>query len=239
MNRIGKRGRTPLFPTAAKEWIEAEVGKSESTLRNYRQYVDSLTSEFKDRLVCDIDISDIRTLQRKRLKQGLGHRSVNYEVGVLRQILKTFRLWHNLSKDVDSLKEKHDIGKALIYEDEEKLYAACAASRSPALLPLFVLCLDTSLRATEAKTLRRDNLKLEWQDGVIRERRAGCHEIEDGGWCGTENPPEQESLQRADAVAFKISGDRPGCILYSPAIRSALGEMVAARSSMPSICENH
>jgi hypothetical protein len=97
INRIGKRERTPLFAIAAKEWIEAKVGKSESTLRNYRHYVESLTSEFKDRLVCDIDISDIRALQTKRLKQGLGHRSVNYEVAVLRQILKTFRLWHNLS----------------------------------------------------------------------------------------------------------------------------------------------
>jgi integrase len=167
VNRIGKRERTPLFPTAAKEWIEGKVGKSQNTFRNYRQYVDSLTSEFKDRLVCDIDISDIRTLQRKRLKQGLGHRSVNYEIRVLRQILKTFRLWHSLSEDVDWLREKHDVGKALVYEDEEKLYAACAASRSPALLPLFVLCLDAGLRATEAKTLRRCDLKLEWQDRVI------------------------------------------------------------------------
>ena len=89
INRIGKRDRTPLFPIAAKEWIEEKIGKSECTLRNYRQYVESLTVEFKDRLVCDIDISDIRALQTKRLKQGLGHRSVNYEVGVLRQILKT------------------------------------------------------------------------------------------------------------------------------------------------------
>jgi hypothetical protein len=67
---------------------------------------------------------------------------VNYEIGVLRQILKTFHLWHNLSEDVDWLREKHDVGKALVYEDEEKLYATCAASRSPVLLPLFVLCLD-------------------------------------------------------------------------------------------------
>jgi len=88
INRIGKRERTPLFRIAAKEWIDAKVGKSESTLRNYRQYVESLTSEFKDRLICDIDIADIRALQRKRLTQGLGHRSVNYEIGVLRQILK-------------------------------------------------------------------------------------------------------------------------------------------------------
>jgi len=167
VNRIGKRERTPLFTTAAKEWIEAKIGKSESTLRNYRQYVESLTSEFKERLVCDIDIADIRTLQRKRLKQGVGHRSVNYEVGVLRQILKSFRLWHNLSDDVDWLKERHDIGKALRYEDEEALRAGCAASRSPALLPLFIVSLDAGLRATEAKTLRRRDLHLEWQDEVI------------------------------------------------------------------------
>jgi integrase len=167
INRIGKRDRTPLFPIAAREWIEMKVGKSESTLRNYRQYVESLTAEFRDRLVCDIDISDIRALQTKRLKQGLGHRSVNYEVGVLRQILKTFRLWHNLSEDVDWLREKHDVGKALLPEDEERLYAASASSRSPALLPLFVLCLDAGLRASEAKALRRRDLNLEWQEGVI------------------------------------------------------------------------
>src|SRR6266851_7547701 len=64
INRIGKRERTPLFRIAAKEWIEAKIGKSESTLRNYRRYVESLTSEFKDRLICDIDIADIRALQR-------------------------------------------------------------------------------------------------------------------------------------------------------------------------------
>jgi integrase len=167
INRIGKRDRTPLFPIAAKEWIDAKVGKSESTLRNYKQYVESLTSEFKDRLVCDIHISDIRALQTKRLKQGLGTRSVNYEVGVLRQILKAFRLWQNLSEDVDWLKERRDVGKALSSEDEERLYAACAASRSPALLPIFVLCLDAGLRAGEAKTLRRKDLNLEWQVGKI------------------------------------------------------------------------
>jgi integrase len=167
INRIGSRERTPLFPIAAKEWIEAKIGKSESTLRNYRQYVESLTGEFKDRLVCDIGISYIRALQRKRLKQGLGHRSVNYEVGVLRQILKTFRLWHSLSEDVDWLREKRDVGKALTGEDEDRLYAACAASRSPALLPLFALSLDADLRASEAKMLRRKDLNLEWLDGKI------------------------------------------------------------------------
>jgi len=167
INRIGKRERMPLFPVAAKDWLEAKIGKSESTLRNYRQYVESLTAEFKDRLVCDIGVSDIRALQRKRLKQGLGHRSVNYEIGVLRQILKTFRLWHSLSEDVDWLKERRDVGKALNSDDEDRLYAACALSRSPALLPLFTLCLDAGLRASEVKMLRHKDLILEWRDGAI------------------------------------------------------------------------
>jgi integrase len=128
--------------------------------------VEALTAEFKDRLVCDIDIADIRALQTKLLKQGFGHRSVNYELGV-RQILKAFRLWHSLSEDVDWLREKHDVEKALLPSDEERLYVACAASQSPALLPLFVLCLDAGLRASEAKMLRRRDLHLGWRDGLI------------------------------------------------------------------------
>jgi integrase len=38
---------------------------------------------------------------------------------------------------------------------------------APELLPLFVLCLDAGLRASEAKALRRSDLSLEWQEGVI------------------------------------------------------------------------
>jgi integrase len=92
---------------------------------------------------------------------------VNYEIGVLRQILRTFRLWHTLSEDVDWLKEIRDVGKALTTEDEDRLYAASAASRSPALLPLFALSLDAGLRASEAKMLRRKDLILEWRDRKI------------------------------------------------------------------------
>src|SRR5215471_8621002 len=63
--------------------------------------------------------------------------------------------------------ERRDVGKALISEDEGRLYSACSASRSPALLPLFVLCVDAGLRSSEAKMLRRKDLCLEWQDGKI------------------------------------------------------------------------
>ncbi|MGO9060163.1 MAG: tyrosine-type recombinase/integrase, partial [Candidatus Binataceae bacterium] len=41
-------------------------------------------------------------------------------------------------------------------------------SRSPALLPLFVLALDTGLRRSELRALRLRDLKLDWKDGFIR-----------------------------------------------------------------------
>src|SRR5487761_202323 len=221
VNRIGKRERIPLFPRAAKEWIEAKVGKSESTLRNYRQHVESLTTEFKDRLVCDIDIADIRALQRKRLTQGLGHRSVNYEIGVLRQILKTFRLWHNLSEDVDWLREKHDVGNALLPDDDERLYAACGASRSPALLPLFVLCVDAGLRASEAKTLRQRDLNLEWQEGVITKGELVLAKSKTDAGTGRKIPLTMRArsvltlwlsrLPAADPEAFVFPSHQIGC----------------------------
>jgi len=169
INRISKRDRIPLFPVAAQEWLDGKINKSASTLRNYEQYVESLKTEFKDRLVSDIGLDEIRGLQRKRLKEGLGNRSVNYEVAVLRQILKSYRMWAWLSGDVEWLKENHNVGKALLPEHEERLLAVCAESRSPGLLPLLVLGLDAGLRASEAKSLRRCDLRVKWKDGLIVE----------------------------------------------------------------------
>jgi len=51
------------------------------------------------------------------------------------------------------LPERPDVGRAISAEDEQKLLAAIAASRSPALLPLFILAIDTGLRASELRSL--------------------------------------------------------------------------------------
>lgn len=169
INRIAKPLRMPLFSVAGKEWLAGKIGKAASTMRNYQQYVKSLNEELGDRLVCDIGKDDIRALQRKRLAQGLGHRSVNYEIGVLRQILRAYKLWSGLADDVDWLRERENVGKAMSPEDEQKLIAACAKSRSLALLPLFVVSIDAGLRAHETKVLRRRDLRLVWCDGVIVE----------------------------------------------------------------------
>lgn len=59
------------------------------------------------------------------------------------------------------------MGRAISREDEKKLIEAISRSRSPTLLPLFFLSIDTGLRAAEVRALRRKDLQLSWKDGVI------------------------------------------------------------------------
>jgi len=48
-----------------------------------------------------------------RKSEGIGNRSLNIEIGVLRKILKRWKLWGALSKHYRALPEPKDIGKAL------------------------------------------------------------------------------------------------------------------------------
>jgi integrase len=65
------------------------------------------------------------------------------------------------------LREAHDVGKAISTRDEESLLEAIRQSRSPALLPLFVLSMDSGLRASEARALHHRDLNLTWSAGAI------------------------------------------------------------------------
>jgi integrase len=75
-------------------------------------------------------------------------------------ILKQHCLWASISDQVRSLRERQDVGRALSHEDEDRLLDAIRQSRSPALLPLFILALGTGLRASELRHLRRRDLNL-------------------------------------------------------------------------------
>jgi hypothetical protein len=82
-------------------------------------------------------------------------RTVNYEICCLRGILDGYDLWHSISRKLPRLKENHNVGKAISFEDENKLLLACGASLSPSLLPLFTAGIDTGLRASELQAPRR------------------------------------------------------------------------------------
>src|ERR1019366_5922945 len=80
-----------------------------------------------------------------------------------------YGLWAQVADRVKHLRERHDVGKAISSDDEGKLLSACEVSHSTALLPLFVLSLDTGLRASEVRSLQRKDLLVRWDAGRIVE----------------------------------------------------------------------
>jgi integrase len=169
INRIPRRDRMPLFSVAAREWLDTKAVLAAKTVAAYRQYVKSLTKYFGDRLVCDIGLPEIAKLQRERKAAGLSARTINYEVHTLRGILKHFSLWSTIADQVRPMKGERQPGRALSREEESRLLAAIRRSSSPVLLPLFVVSVDSGLRASEVRALKRVNINARWSNGQIVE----------------------------------------------------------------------
>src|SRR5271155_4457730 len=70
VNRIQKRERMPLFPLAAREWLDGKGALAPKSIERFNHHVASLDREIGNRLVCDIAADDIAALQRKRVAEG-------------------------------------------------------------------------------------------------------------------------------------------------------------------------
>jgi integrase len=163
VNRIQRREPMPLFRIAAQRWLEEKAGLSDKTVRGYKQRTAPLLDKFADRLVCDISREDVLAYRTTRLASKKSPRTVNYEICCLRGILGGYGLWSAIiSRKLPHLKENHNVGKAIPYDHETTLLLACGQSLSPSLLPLFVLGIDTGLRSSEIKVLRRKDISLTW-----------------------------------------------------------------------------
>ena len=109
----------------------------------------------------------MQRLQADLLEHAKSGAWINFEVGVLRQVLRRNKLWAQMADEVKHLAERQEVGRQIPREHEVQLLDAVRVSGSPALLPLFVLSIDTGLRASEVRSLRRRDLSLDWRDGVI------------------------------------------------------------------------
>ena len=166
-NSIPKRKHAPLLSVAAREWLANKAGLADKSQVGYASCLKHLNRAFGQRLVCDIGLSEVVQYRAARLAADASPRTINYEVGTLRGILKSHGLWAPIGERIKKLRENHDVGRAVSHEDDAKLLAACSASKAPSLLSLYIFARDTGLRKSEMKSLRRRDLKLEWERGII------------------------------------------------------------------------
>ncbi|HWP84011.1 MAG TPA: tyrosine-type recombinase/integrase [Terriglobia bacterium] len=156
-NGVSRREQARLFNLAADTWLETRTPHVASkTIELYKLAIRHLKREFGGTLLSDIAADDVARYQAKRTGDGASGRTVNMETGVLRQILRKYKLWGKISDDVRPLKERRDIGRALTPEEEAALLAAAADRRyqdSPFYV-IVVLALNTAMRSQEIKTLR-------------------------------------------------------------------------------------
>jgi hypothetical protein len=132
INGLTKREPPPLFPLAAKQWLDSKTALTPLGRAYYDQYVGKLKRHFGNRLVSDITADDIAALQRKRQAEKLSGRQINCEVATLRCVLRHCGLWAGISHRVKLLKERTDTGRALSPGDEAGVLDAIAQSPSAA-----------------------------------------------------------------------------------------------------------
>ncbi|MGH9486978.1 MAG: tyrosine-type recombinase/integrase [Terriglobales bacterium] len=182
-NRIPRRReRMPMLSDAANEWLAGKTGLAPKSYRAYKDRLVPLKAAFGERLVCDISLADIASYQAARLAAGMSARTINYDILALRGILKAHGLWAELQDRVKNLRVNQDVGRAISPEDESKIIAACGASPTPAILPLFIVAVDTGLRAAELRALRCSDLSAQWAgpEMTTAEVRVGKSKTEAG-----------------------------------------------------------
>ena len=98
---------------------------------------------------------------REQRSKSVGPAIVNMEIGVIRRILKKAKLWHLIAGDIRPLRERHQIGRALL--EEQKLRLLRVAGSRPEWQGAYcaaVLALNTTMRGCELKGLRWSDIDL-------------------------------------------------------------------------------
>jgi integrase len=161
INGIKKRGLPPTFARAAHEWQLARSHRVAANTQSLaRLALKHLLPMFGAKLLCDITPENVAEYQRIRLHSGAQGRTVNIEVGALRQVLRAFDMWLPFAGKVRMLRERHDVARALTPDEERALLRATAEVDS-ACHTASVLALNTAMRKDEIRLLRWSQIDFE------------------------------------------------------------------------------
>ncbi len=155
-----RRQQAPqLLSVAGEEWLEMRrPGWSPGMFTIAKTALGHLYPVLGKQLLVDIEAKDISRYQKLRLGEGASERTVNIEIGILRQIARKHGTWARIQSDVQMLPERQDVGRALTAEEESALLLECSKSRSRILFPFVVLALETGARYNTIRTLQWGNI---------------------------------------------------------------------------------
>jgi len=168
---------------AAELWLnEREKLVAKNTVRIDKERLKPLKAKFAAKKLCDITAQDLRAYQLIRIER-VSPRTVNLELKVMRQLLRTARLWFRLADDYETLKEDtKGPGRALTPEQEAKLFEC--AQKSLYLSAAFyagIVAANTTMRGCELKGLQLRDVDLLNRTVTIRRNStktdAGCRLI--------------------------------------------------------------
>jgi integrase len=151
---------------AVDDYLEAKkaTANSERTIDFDRERLEHIKRHFGDVKLATITRKSIEAFQAKRRLGGASNRTINMDVGVLRQLLKRFKQWRRLEDDVKMLTEAGGapVGRALTPEEQTRLFEAAAGnSEWEHVYCAAVLAANTSMRGVEVKHVRRRDVDLE------------------------------------------------------------------------------
>jgi integrase len=165
-NRIEKRCLPPTFAEAAKRWLEKRTSLASSTLETYKGALKHVRASLGTMLVCEIESRHVIAYQKTRLAQRAAGATINKEIACLSSILGDCGIWEQVRRDIKSMEENQEAGRALSRDEERRLLdcASIAGSRQGNWTPLYtvtVLGLNTGMRHKEIRLLKWKNLDLE------------------------------------------------------------------------------
>jgi integrase len=151
-----------LLSVAAEKWLESkQIGWSPKMRLIAKYSLGRLLPVMGRKLLVDIDTRDISKYQTARVSEGASNRTINIEVGMLRQIMRKYGLWARIQSDVKMLPERQDVGRALTSSEETMLLLECGRSVSRVLLPFVVLSIETGARYNTIRTLQWGSIDFE------------------------------------------------------------------------------
>lgn len=116
-----------------------------------------------------ITIKSLTDYTKKRKGEGIGNRTINIEVGVLRRVLIMFKLWNRLGEAYKRLPEPTSIGRALTPEEELKLFET-ASSRAEWSVVFWIslVAVNTTAGGIELRNVRLGDIDTHNQTLTVR-----------------------------------------------------------------------